>query len=76
MSSPLSMHTHSPVPLGSQAACNMSPYPTQSHYADTALTSHCPILVTLNAKLGTNKYQFQRFVEATHKWDLNSRPST
>ena len=33
-------------------------YPTLSHYPDTEVTSPCPILLMLRARLGSNKYQF------------------
>ena len=38
--------------------CNtMTCYPSQSHYLDKEPTSSCSILILLNARLGSNKYQ-------------------
>ena len=41
-----------------QAASTMTWHPTQSHYLDTESTSHCLILIMLQAWLGSNKCQF------------------
>ena len=48
--------------LGNQAdvaaAATTTHYPTRSHYLDSIITSPCPILLMVNAKLGSDKYQF------------------
>ena len=49
---------YSAASLGHQAASTMTCYPTQSHYPNTELTSPCPIIIMLSARLGSNKYQF------------------
>ena len=36
----------------------MTRYPTQSHYPDNELTSPCPILEMLSARLDSDRYQF------------------
>ena len=36
----------------------MTWYPAQSHYPDTELTSHCPILLMSSTRLGSDKYPF------------------
>ena len=47
--------------LKHQTAGTMTGYLTQSHYPD-ALTSPCPILLMLNARLGSDKYQFAKLL--------------
>ena len=44
--------------LEHQAAGTLICYPTQLHYPDTEQTSHCPILIMMSTRLGSNKYQF------------------
>ena len=51
---------HSAAPLWNQTFCTMTQYPTQSHYPDIELTSPCPILLMSSARLGSNKYKFDK----------------
>ena len=52
-----SWRLHSAVPLGGHVMSTMIPYLTQSHYHETVLTSHCPIILLLSARLGDNKLE-------------------
>ena len=49
---------YSATSLEHQASGTMTCYPTQSHYPDTEITSPCPILVMLSARLGGDKYHW------------------
>ena len=51
---------HSAALLGNHAVSNMTWYPSQSHYPDTKQISPYHILITPNAWLGNNKYQFYK----------------
>ena len=51
---------HGAVPLGNQAVGTMIWYPTQPHYPDTTVTNLCPILLMLSARLGRDKYHYNR----------------
>ena len=48
------------VPLINQAIGTMTQYSTQSHYPDTDWAMQCPILLMMNARVGTDKYQFYK----------------
>ena len=55
----VTVHNHGYfIVLGDQAVGAMAQYPTQSHYPDTELTSPCPILLMMCARLGSGKSQF------------------
>ena len=43
----------------------MAQYPTQLHYHDTKLASHCPILVMLSTQLSSDNYQFCKSFDLT-----------
>ena len=52
---------YSAAPLGNHAASStITIYPTQSCYAETVLTSPCPICIIPNNRLGSDKYQFDK----------------
>ena len=53
-----SWRLNSAAPLGNQAAGIITQYPPHSHYPDTDLTSPCPILIMLSARLGSDNNQF------------------
>ena len=65
-----SWRLYSAPPLGNRHARTMIPFPTQSHYPDTELTSTSPILVMSSARLESDKYQFDKSLE------INSRSPT
>ena len=50
---------YSAASLEHQTAGTMTCYRTQSHNADTELTSPCPILTMLSARLWSDRYQLQ-----------------
>ena len=52
--------------LGNQTISTMTWYPTQSHYSDTEPTSPCPLLMTPNTWLGSDKYQFYVYRSRYH----------
>ena len=43
----------------------LTQYLIQSHYPDTVLTSHGPILLMQSARLGNDKYQFYKSLSLT-----------
>ena len=49
---------YSVAPLGNQATSTMTQSPSQSHCSDTEPNRPCRVLLMLNARLGSNKYQF------------------
>ena len=49
---------YSAAPLGNQAACTITQYPTQLHYPNIELTNPFPVLLIPSATLGSDKYQF------------------
>ena len=51
---------YSATPLGNQPVRTLTQYPTQSYYPDTDLTSPCPILLVLNARLGSKEYDIKK----------------
>ena len=71
------------APLGNQGIHTITWYPTQSPYPDTDPTSPFPILITPNAWLGSDKYQFYkslvwlgpwspaRYIHAVQIWPLH-----
>ena len=51
---------YSAAQLGNQVTGTMNQYPTESHYPDSEQRSPCPILLMLSARLGSDKYQFDK----------------
>ena len=58
----VTVHTHGDSIVlshwGNQATNTMTQYSNQSHYPDTELTSPCPILLMLSARIWSDKYPF------------------
>ena len=52
------MKLYTAAPLGDQAADILIRYPAQSFLLGSVLTSHFPILLMPNIRLGSDKYQF------------------
>ena len=53
-----SWQLHRTVSLEHQVAGTITCYPTQSHYPDIEPTSPFSILIMLNARIGSDRYQF------------------
>ena len=57
-----SWQLYSASSLGYQTTIIMTCYPTQSHYPDTEPTRPCPLLILPSARLGSDKYQFVKWL--------------
>ena len=53
---------YSAAPLGDQVVSTMTWYPTKSHYSDTEPTNPYPNLIMSSTWLGSDKWQFDRFL--------------